>query len=130
MIAANLFLLTLGTISLAMVLVCPLLIELFVQAVQLPGVEQRIGAMIVCPWVQVGDEFEEVITFAEVSPNGACGRVGIVSGDIIVSDRTIGALCQRINASPDGVVIVSVVDGGNGPPIGERRQRNLVLKIP
>ena len=104
--------------------------EFYTQATLLPRVEPRIGAEIRGLYVLSGGNEREVMIFDAVRPGSAAAQAGITTGDIIVSEPSIGSLLTKLNSAPGESVTVEVVTGGKGPPINQRPRRLVTILLP
>lgn len=82
------------------------------------------------PYVQCGEEWREVITIHSVEADGVFAHTGFTVGDIIVEPDGSSELYRTLHEGRGGEVMVSVVDGGDGPPLSERRVRRLRFRVP
>jgi hypothetical protein len=103
--------------------------EVGTQAFLQPAVERRIGAQIQSPHVVCDGVTREVISFENVRA-GACAGAGVTSGDIVVSNESIGQLCRLLNGRTGKQVTIEVVNGGDGPPIEQRTKRQVTITLP
>ncbi len=105
--------------------------EMWTQATQLPTVEQRIGASISAPDVTLGGNAKEVILFSEIEAGSPAAVAGIMDGDIVIEDVSIGDLCRRFDGTKRGrQASVEIVSGGDGPPLDQRPQRRVTIILP
>lgn len=81
------------------------------------------------PYVQCGTTRREVFTIHSVQPGGVFAQAGFTNGDIVVG-MSITQLYRTLHRGRGGEVTVSVVDGGDGPALRERRVRQLRFRVP
>jgi len=81
------------------------------------------------PYVRCGDGEREVFTIHSVQPGGVFAQAGFTNGDIVVG-MSITQLYRTLHRRRGGEVTVSVVDGGDGPALSERRVRQLRFRVP
>lgn len=81
------------------------------------------------PYVRCGDRDREVFAIESVEPGGAFDRAGFRDGDIVVGTDITG-LYRELHRNRGREVTVSVVEGGDGPPLAERPVRKLCLAVP
>lgn len=108
----------------------PFLSEMATQIRLLSATERRIGAEIRSPWIVAGGKQQEVMAFANVHPAGACAAAGVIAGDVIVDEASIGELCKRLRGPSGQVVVVTVVPGGRGPVVDARPRRVARIVLP
>lgn len=83
------------------------------------------------PYVKINGEYREAFTVENVTPGGIFGRAGFREGDIIVHPhgRSIPAFYRMLDAKRGNTVTVTVVDGGDGPPLDQRPTRQIQFRI-
>jgi hypothetical protein len=75
------------------------------------------------------DWLHEVLTVESVTPGGVFEQAGFQRGDIIL-DLSITELFQLLQQGRGQSVTIRVADGGDGPPIAERRVRVITIMVP
>jgi hypothetical protein len=107
-------------------------VEMALQAVMTPRVERRYGFELGSPYVKVGpDEEEEVRVFERVDSGGAFARAGVTEGDILGGMLSKGLLYLYLSLlSPGDSTRVTILPGGDGPPIRKRPKRRVTVVAP
>lgn len=81
------------------------------------------------PYVRCGESEIEVFTIHPVQPAGVFAQAGFTSGDIVVG-MSITQFYRNLHEGRGEEVAVSVVDGGDGPALIERRVRLIRFRVP
>ena len=81
------------------------------------------------PYVRCGQSEREVFTIHSVEPAGVFAQAGFTDGDIVVG-MSITQFYRTLHHRRGEEVTVSVVDGGDGPALSERRVRQLRFTVP
>jgi hypothetical protein len=81
------------------------------------------------PYVRCGESEREVFTIHSVQPDGVFAQAGFTNGDIVVG-MSITQFYRTLHHRRGEEVTVSVVDGGDGPALSERRVRQLRFRVP
>ncbi len=116
-----------GVLLLAVAVICAR--HLFYQDFIGAGLNSELGFTHGSPYVRCGDREQEVFTIESVAPGGAFDRAGFCDGDIVVGTDITG-LYRELHRNRGREVTVSVVEGGDGPPLAERPVRKLCLAVP
>ena len=104
--------------------------EMWTQASLGPVVESRFGFKLGTPYVLAGTESIEVMTISSVASDGAFDLAGVAEGEIVVSPERLGSFYRNLNLPAGEAVSFKLVDGGDGPPLDQRRARELVVVAP
>jgi S1-C subfamily serine protease len=105
--------------------------EMALQGILGPRVEARYGFELGSPYVMAGGDDVEVPVIERVDSGGAFARAGLVEGDILVNHISKGLLYLSLLLAGTGDTRrVTVVSGGDGPEIGQRRKRRLTVVAP
>lgn len=88
-----------------------------------PEIEAELGFTTDSPWVKAGGAKVEVFTIHPVH-DGYMDKIGFRDGDIITS-HSLTKFYKMLYTQRERTVSVSVVDGGDGLPIKERKVRTL-----
>jgi hypothetical protein len=106
-------------------------VEMALQAIVGPKVEERFGFELGSPYVMAGGRQEEVPMITRVDSGGAFARAGFAEGDILVNHISKGLLYLSLSIAGSGDTrTVTVVSGGDGPRIGRRPKRRLTVVAP
>jgi len=99
---------------------------------QLHGVrlQRDLGFKHGSPYVRVGGSTREVMTIDEVVPDGPFARAGIQPADIVLDPKSIDSLYRALEGARGATLQITVVPGGDGPPLEERQARTLTLEVP
>jgi hypothetical protein len=81
------------------------------------------------PYVRCGENEREVFTIHSVQPAGVFAQAGFNNGDIVVG-MSITQFYRTLHHGRGKEVSVSVVDGGDGAALSERRVRHLRFRVP
>jgi hypothetical protein len=107
------------------------IVEMALQAIVGPKVEERFGFDLGSPSVMAGGQLEEVWMIMRVDSGGAFARAGFAKGDIVVNHMSTGLLYLSLSIAGSGDTrTVTVVSGGDGPRIGRRPKRRLTVVAP
>ena len=71
----------------------------------------------------------EVLTVEGIVPGGAFDRAGFRRGDII-RGHSLNGLYQHLHSHRGQQVTIRAVDGGDGPPLGQRPERAITFFVP
>jgi hypothetical protein len=115
-------------ILVAVVVVCS--VQTWYYQVQLgPSLNADFGFTHGSPYVRCGTTKREVFAIHSVQPDGVFALAGFTRGDIVVG-MSITQFYRTLHRGRGGEVTVSVVDGGDGPALSERRVRQLRFQVP
>jgi hypothetical protein len=118
-----------GRVLLAFVVL--FIVELALQAILGPKVEERFGFELGSPYVMAGGREEEVPVIERVDSAGAFARADLAEGDILVNHISKGLLYLSLSIAGSGDTRrVTVVSGGDGPRISRRPKRRLTVVAP
>jgi len=117
-------------VSLLLVPVAFFMREMHIQAELGPKVESRIGCRITGPYIQAGDRHIEPIATTAIAPGGACDQAGFQLNDILIGERSLATVYQRLSAPSGKRVTFDVVPGGDGLPLDERPRRKVTIVLP
>ena len=82
------------------------------------------------PYYKVGS-FREVMTLEEIEPNGIFAKAGVKNGDIVADESLWYTSFYRfLEAARGKTFVFSTVDGGDGPPLKERKVREIIVNVP
>jgi hypothetical protein len=71
----------------------------------------------------------EVLAIGSLTPDGAFERAGFRVGDVIIGP-SIGGLYKMLHHGRGSEVRLTVVDGGDGPRLSQRSQREITVRVP
>ena len=92
--------------------------------------ERELGFEHGSPYIHSGDEFIEVMAFENIKPGGIFDLAGIKKGDIPIDDLSITEFFRMLENARGTEVTITVVSGGDGPPLEERPARKVTFKVP
>lgn len=95
-----------------------------------PQLQSDLGFKHGSPYYKVGT-FREVMTLEEVKSNGIFARAGVKDGDI-VADESLWYIrfYKTLEEARGKTFVFSVVDGGEGSPLKERKERKISVNVP
>jgi hypothetical protein len=97
------------------------------------ALQEDLGFVHGSPYIRVKWRLlsQEVMTFEQVRPEGPLARAGIREGDI-VADKSLWyvGFYRMLEAARGKEVVISVVAGGDGPPLTKRPVRKVSVFIP
>jgi len=80
------------------------------------------------PYIRAGGELVEVFTLYP-KPESPLALAGVWAGDIVVS-HTIREFYKLLHGGRGTSISITVVDGGDGPPLAERTARTVEVQVP
>ncbi len=93
-----------------------------------PGLEQQFGFTHGSPYVDSGGDYREVFTL-HPTKDGNLSKAGFEDGDIVRSHKITG-FYKLLHQSKGKTVSVTVVEGGDGIRIEDRKERVLTINVP
>jgi hypothetical protein len=82
------------------------------------------------PYFRIGGRLREVMTLEGIVPDGVLARAGIREGDIPLDESSIIGLFRMLESARGSNVAISVVPGGDGPPLEQRPKRKVEFFVP
>ncbi len=115
--------------AVALLAACIVAAGMYYQGVLGPALERDLGFTDGAAYLAVGRRLHSALALAAVAPGGVFDRAGFRAGDVLpgVSHTDLFRLLHR---SRGRVAELAVVDGGAGPPFGERPPRVIRFEVP
>ena len=103
--------------------------DLYERLEQTHRLKRDLGFTGSSPWVYAGGKREEVFVLDSVDPNGIFGLGGARPGEIIATNYGRD-FCRELEERRGETVAVTLIPGGDGPPLDQRPTRKITVSIP
>jgi hypothetical protein len=94
-----------------------------------PALERDLGFRRGSAYLRVGRGLHDAVAITSVSDGGVFATAGFRSGDVLPNVSATG-LYKLLHRHRGRMAVLSVVDGGEGPPFDERPRRVFRFNVP
>lgn len=101
----------------------------YYQGVLGPALERDLGFTEGAAYLSLGRRLYSAVAIVAVAPGGVFDRAGFRAGDVLPGLSHTG-LFRLLHRSRGRVAELAAVDGGEGPPFGERPARAIRFEVP
>ena len=102
---------------------------LYYQGQLAEALQQDLGFTHATPYIRSGWRTADVLVVGALIPGGVFDRVGFRVGDIIHGPSITG-LYKMLHRGRGSVVRLTVLQGGDGPPLNQRPRRVIAVPVP
>lgn len=102
---------------------------LIYQGVIARELERDLGFQLASTYIRCGESAIGPLSITGIVPGGLFDQAGFLDGDIIIGQSTTGFF-RLLHKNRGHTVNINVVDGGDGPILDERNEREILLTVP
>ncbi len=104
-------------------------IGIYYQAILGPFLERELGFVEGAAYIQVGQRLHSAVALCSIVPGGVFDRAGFRAGDVLPG-LSHTDLFRLLNRNRGRIAQLTVVDGGQGLPFGNRPIRLIRFEVP
>jgi hypothetical protein len=94
-----------------------------------PGLERDLGFKHGTRYIRCGRTLCRLLAIQALTPGGPFAQAGFRVGDIIIGP-SISGFFRILHRGRGSEARLTVVDGGDGPPLNQRAKRELLVQVP